>query len=375
MSDPRPSLRSAAPIVSRGALLLLLVPLAGALAGCGKDREPTEDAIFERNDAYPISHILISPNERRPFSEDLERAKTALRRVRDGEAFADVARALSDDANSREAGGFIGFVPGYHETRFAGAVQMLEPGETRGTLHSQIGLHVLHRHTYEEGRELERRTSVVLHGFVIVTKEAAEGGSEHPADEARRLAEEALAKIQAKELTLAEAARVYSQQPNTRSDAFIEVVRRGPGREWIFDALTKVPEGQLVPHVVEGPQRFGVFARGRLFRSVVRQVLILHSGSEGRELNQLVTRTRDEAARIAQTALQEAKPDGSNWKIVVSKYGESGPNVSLGGTMGVVGTGDLDPRLEAVILDTPPGRVAKGILETNAGFHLLYRVD
>jgi hypothetical protein len=361
-------------VPSRLAAAAVVAALTGVLAGCGSD-PPAEDDVFERRDAYPISHVLVSPREGRSIADDFARVRSALRRVEEGEAFATVAREVSDDVATRDIGGFLGFVPAYHETRFAGAVQMLRPGETRGPVHTQVGLQVLHRHPYEEGRALERKHSVVLHGFVVLSRDAVEGGSGRPPEEARAAAEEALGKVLSRQMTLAEAARVYGDQPPQRPDAYVEVLKRGPGREWIFDAVSKVAEGQVVPHVVVGPGRFGVLARGRLLRCVARQVLVLHVESEGRPLHQLVTRSRDEAARRAKAALDEAIANPSAWKAVVSKYSDAGPVVSLGGTMGVVGNGDLDANLEAALLDTPPGRVAKGVVETAAGFHVLYRVD
>lgn len=112
------------------------------------------DALIEkqRNQAkgkteYDIAQILVSVPERASDAEVAERrsrADAALARVRAGEPFEVVAKAVSEDAN-RAQGGAIGIRPADRlPDAFVTAVQGLKPGEVIDTpLRSGAGFHVL----------------------------------------------------------------------------------------------------------------------------------------------------------------------------------------------------------------------------------------
>jgi peptidyl-prolyl cis-trans isomerase SurA len=112
------------------------------------------DAMIEkqRNQAkgkveYDIAQILVSVPESAGDAEVAERrsrADAALARVRAGEPFEAVAKAVSEDAN-RAQGGAIGMRPADRlPDVFVTAVQGLKPGEVIDTpLRSGAGFHVL----------------------------------------------------------------------------------------------------------------------------------------------------------------------------------------------------------------------------------------
>ena len=96
---------------------------------------------------YNIAQILVTVPEGATdatVAERRARAEAALARVRGGEAFADVARQVSEDGN-RAAGGEIGMRPADRlPDLFVEAVRPLEPGAVSPTvLRSGAGFHVL----------------------------------------------------------------------------------------------------------------------------------------------------------------------------------------------------------------------------------------
>jgi peptidyl-prolyl cis-trans isomerase D len=87
-------------------------------------------------------HILIEPGDD-PKAGEAE-AKRVYERAKAGEDFAALARELSDDAGSREAGGDLGFAErGDFDPAFADALWSMKPGEIRGPVKSAFGWHVI----------------------------------------------------------------------------------------------------------------------------------------------------------------------------------------------------------------------------------------
>lgn len=126
-----------------------------------------EDALraaYER-DPEPelvVRHLVVLSERWRP-SEHRDsaraRARAALERVREGEAFERVAAAFSDEAGAAERGGLLqpgregGWVP-----EFWAAAASLAEGETSGVVETEYGFHVIRleeRRTvpFEEARE------------------------------------------------------------------------------------------------------------------------------------------------------------------------------------------------------------------------------
>lgn len=104
-----------------------------------KDKYVEEEQVRAR-------HILIrSPQDVSP-ADDAQlkgKADAALKRVKQGEDFAALAKELSDDG-SKEDGGDLGFFPrgrmvaGFEEVAFA-----LQPGQTSDVVRTQFGYHII----------------------------------------------------------------------------------------------------------------------------------------------------------------------------------------------------------------------------------------
>ncbi|GGN04355.1 peptidylprolyl isomerase [Thermus composti] len=95
---------------------------------------------------------LLSPEYRHPalycarhiLLPSLSEAREALVRLERGEAFAQVAQALSQDPGSREKGGDLGCAPrGTYVPSFEEALFSLKPGEVSGPVATEFGYHIL----------------------------------------------------------------------------------------------------------------------------------------------------------------------------------------------------------------------------------------
>ena len=123
-----------------------------ALTACG-DAKPA--AVQEWTDvdqvAFPISTILKRVDGNQSEGAARSEAWDLWRSIAiDGLDFAQVARQNTDDA-TRSVGGFAGFVPTDLETRAAGAIQALRPGEVSPPIRTGLGYQIFKRHTFEEG--------------------------------------------------------------------------------------------------------------------------------------------------------------------------------------------------------------------------------
>lgn len=93
-----------------------------------------------------------------------ERAQAALARLEAGESFAEVAREVSEDAQTREAGGLLAqWREGLFGEAVDAALRSLSPGERTGVVESSAGLHVFQlevgeRVAYEAVRESLRES-------------------------------------------------------------------------------------------------------------------------------------------------------------------------------------------------------------------------
>ncbi|WP_164835659.1 peptidylprolyl isomerase [Thermus tenuipuniceus] len=95
---------------------------------------------------------LLSPEYRHPalycarhiLVPTLEAAKEALARLEKGEAFPEVAKALSQDPGSKEEGGDLGCEPeGTYIPAFEKALLSLKPGEVSQPVGTEFGFHLI----------------------------------------------------------------------------------------------------------------------------------------------------------------------------------------------------------------------------------------
>jgi peptidyl-prolyl cis-trans isomerase D len=124
------------------------IDIATLAAGLQIDEQMLRDYYEQNIERYTqpgrrrARHILVGAGADEAAAE--ARARAAYDRARSGEDFAALARELSDDPGSREAGGDLGLAErGDFVAAFADAVWAMKPGEIRGPIRSEFGWHVI----------------------------------------------------------------------------------------------------------------------------------------------------------------------------------------------------------------------------------------
>jgi peptidyl-prolyl cis-trans isomerase SurA len=164
-----------------------------------------KDSLPKLPEQVKLRHILLQP---KPSEEAEQKARaridTILARLRSGADFAELARLYSEDPGSAKRGGEIGFakrgdfVPEFEEAAFA-----LKPGEISDVVRTQFGFHVI--------QVLERRGEKIRLRQILIRLQTS------PEDE-KKTAERLLdirRRIQKGEWTFAEAAKKFSEDPNS----------------------------------------------------------------------------------------------------------------------------------------------------------------
>ena len=115
----------------------------------------THQSAFYVPDQVHPQHILLIFDEK--ISEEQKqvkrkRAEEALKKIRDGEKFSEVAKQYSEDV-SASTGGDLGFLErGKMVAAFQDAVFKLRPGEVSGIVETSYGLHIIRLQEVRPGR-------------------------------------------------------------------------------------------------------------------------------------------------------------------------------------------------------------------------------
>lgn len=98
--------------------------------------------------AVQLSHILFALPERPSEAEVAaakDKAAAAMARVKGGEDFAEVARAVSEDPGTKPGGGELGWIErGTLDPQWESVVFAMDKGELRGPVSGPTGLHVFY---------------------------------------------------------------------------------------------------------------------------------------------------------------------------------------------------------------------------------------
>lgn len=111
-----------------------------------------------------IRHILVTPNEIIDDETAKQRLEDAVERITEGEEFGEVAKLLSDDPGSANAGGEMDWAgPGSFVPEFEDVANNLEIGVVSEPFRSRFGWHILEvlgRRTYDNTEDLKRQSCV-----------------------------------------------------------------------------------------------------------------------------------------------------------------------------------------------------------------------
>ncbi|MEW6570997.1 MAG: peptidylprolyl isomerase [Nitrospirota bacterium] len=102
---------------------------------------------FKTPEMVRVRHILVRV-EPSASEEDKKKAKEKaediLKKIKEGEDFAELASGLSDDPGSKANGGDLGFISrGRTVKPFEDAAFALKPGEVSGVVETQFGFHII----------------------------------------------------------------------------------------------------------------------------------------------------------------------------------------------------------------------------------------
>lgn len=353
--------------------LLLAAGLLALLPACGAREEPAAHAIPERARTLFLSHVFFAAERQAPALQR-RRAEQALDLVRRGTPFAEVARAQSEDLATRAVGGVLGCWRTGEEGMAAldGAAQVMTEGQVAGPVQTQAGWHVLLRHPYEEGRRLEAQSFQPMWSVVVPHDDAQGGGPARSRDEARSVALQLLADLQARRISLQEACALHPSAVRHRGDGWLGLLARTPLNAPMWDLLARTPPGTFAGPL-ESDQGMALGMRTPLLRSIVRHVLVQHAGADGTDITQ--SRTEPEARARAEEALARARASLSDWERIVQLYSDEEATRGDLGSLGCVGPQELPPEVETAVLETAPGALCARVVRSVRGWHVLWRVD
>lgn len=362
MNAMRPSSRQA----NRKPLWLGLVLF---LASCGADERRAHVWTDVDRVAYGVSHILLAVDPQRGEGDTRRLAWQAYERTMGDESFAALAEGHSDD-ESRHDGGYLGFVQPSPDTAFGGAIQGLAPGGTSPPIRTPLGWHVIHRHTFDDALALEAKYTVPVQGFNVSFAGPEGAPPERGAvEEALAKAKEAVRLLREGTISLDQArARYAPEDPRRPGEHFLGGVTRRQSRADFFDALRALPSGQWLDPVPLD-DFVPVVQRIEPLRAFVRHILVQHA-----VVDIHTGRTPEQARARAQEVLDKLLADPSAWNRMVENFSDDVNTRGDRGTMALLAPGASPWPFEKAVRETPPGQIYKRLVETERGYHVIWRV-
>jgi len=257
----------------------------------------TNEAQAGKQDEYRLSHVLVLvPEQASPeqIAAKQSRAEEALRQLKSGGDFAQIAAGYSDASDALK-GGDLGWRPaGRVPSVFVEAVKSLKPGETSGVLKSANGFHIvkLLEKRGKDNQALVDQTRV-RHILVRVNETVAEA-------EAKSKIERLRSRILGGE-DFADVAKLNSEDPSAAKGGEVGWVSPGdtvPEFERAMNALKpgEISEAVRTPfgwHLIEPLERRRQDVTESKNRDLARQAVRARKAEEGYE--DWVRQVRDRA--------------------------------------------------------------------------------
>jgi len=168
----------------------------------------------------------------------------------------------------------------------------------------------------------------------------------------------------------AELAREYSEDEVTGAKGgFLGVFRRGQ-MVLAFDVAVFRLEPDRTGGVVETEFGFHIIKRHPIHRVRAAHLLIAWRGAVN--ASAAVTRTKAQAATLADEVHRMVSKKGADRCELVRKYSDDVNNRTTCGDLGVVQTGFLNPDFEKALFWLRPGKVSE-VVETEFGYHITWQ--
>lgn len=329
--------------------------------------------------AYIVfSHVEAprkQPATTRSRAQALELAKETHRRVTSGEDFETVAKAVSDAPDARETGGRLAVIPeGVVSPAYKEIVEPLfgmEVGQVSEVLDTPVGYVIVKRLPIEE--------RAVAH--VWISYRGAEGARPsvtRTKEEARALAEKVAEEARKPGADFSELVKKHSDDHDRLKQAggfmggvFTRADLRG-GREELGKAMFSLELGGI-SDVVESPYGYHVLKRVRPEEYCVwaKQILVQYKGARGAARD--LTRTREEAQKLAESLLEKIR-GGANFEELAVEHSDHYSGKDSKGYMGPILKGVYAKPLEEAAFSLEVGDVSE-VIETEQGFHILWRLQ
>ena len=188
-------------------------------------------------------------------------------------------------------------------------------------------------------------------------------------EQARQLAEQ-LGVLVREQLTFAEAARRYSDDPATRErGGYAGIVHKGTWPLPLEVALFQMPVGGIRAGI-ETPRGFFVLQRLPIRRVRAHHILIAWRGAEQAAAS--VTRSEEQARLMAEQVRQLCLVPGADLCQLTARYSDDTANRFACGLIGTIQPYALDEQIARALFRLRPGEISPPI-RTRFGYHLLWR--
>jgi parvulin-like peptidyl-prolyl isomerase len=98
---------------------------------------------------------------------------------------------------------------------------------------------------------------------------------------------------------------------------------------------------------------------------LIRYVGTMRAGPE-------VTRSKDEAKKLAEQLAKKAQAPGADFAALADEYTEDPSGKGRGGKLGTFGRGRMVPEFDKATFALEPGQTS-GVIETSFGYHIIHR--
>lgn len=189
-------------------------------------------------------------------------------------------------------------------------------------------------------------------------------------DDALKLAKKVTAMAMKAPKKFAELAKKYSDGPSGKMGGSLGVWRKGRMVPAFDKAIIAMKEGEISKEPVETAFGYHVMIRNPL-KGYVSGAHILVAYKGARRAKPAVTRTKDEAKKLAAKYAAELKKDPKKFDEMVAKVSD-GPAAKHGGKLGTWREGQTNPVFDKALSGVKVGEIA-GPAETPFGFHVFMR--
>jgi len=323
------------------------------------------------------SHILIPYKGAMRAPADITRTKEEALKLA-----TDLAAKVAKDPTKLEiyakkhsscptgaTGGDLGtWVKGQMVPEFDVAIEGLKVGQaTDKPIETAFGYHVIRRNKGMEKIEVAAQQIMIQYKGSM----AAEKRITRSKDDAKKIAEQVAKEAQASPAQFKEIAKKFNDIPTAK----LPIWTTGGRMPKEFDQAVLSLKIDQISDPVESPFGFHIFQRIKVVHRPemsASHLMIVYKGA--RRAPETITRTKEEARKIATELLAQAKKDPAKFKELVLQNSED-PGATLnGGNLGIWEEGDMLPQFEEVLTKLKIGEVG-GPVESQNGIHILKREE